>query len=83
MRKTLIGILLLFLLIGGTSIVSAGIDNLSTEVGSTYIKWSWDYNTSTDCAVWIDGKFETETSLSSFTLTNLIPLPNLAFLPLI
>ena len=62
-----IGLVLLFL----TSIASADIANLSTEVGSTYINWSWNYLNSTTTSIYLDGQFVTNTTLTYFIASNL------------
>jgi len=70
-RAILLGLVVLFLLF---TPVYAGVENLTAEVGSYYIDWTWNYtNNTTSCLVWIDGSFETETSLNSFVLNNLNP----------
>lgn len=78
MKKEIVfsGILIIAIICMITPAYASEIENLTAEVGSYYIKWSWDYNTSSNCSIWINGKFETDTSLDSFTLTNLNPREN-------
>lgn len=65
------GILMLAFLMS-ISLVSAGVANLSSDVGSSYIHWSWNYtNNTTSTGIYIDSNFTTNTSLVSYTLHNL------------
>jgi len=56
-------------------IVSASeIENLSAEVGTNFIKWTWDYNETTTVSIYIDGiKKVNETELDYFILSDLNP----------
>lgn len=66
-----IGLLVLLLLIGTAG---AGVTNLTANTGSTYINWSWLYSgATTSASVHIDGVFVTNTTLTSYTLTDLNP----------
>lgn len=49
------------------------IENLTVETTSYSIEWQWNYNNTPNCTIWIDGMFETDTSLNNFILSNLNP----------
>lgn len=66
----IVGLILLLLIPSAT----AGIANLSTDVGTSYISWEWNYtNNITQVAVWIDGIHETNTNLQFYILEDIAP----------
>lgn len=71
----ILGITTIFTLIFTLPIVSASeIENLSAEVGTNFIKWTWNYNETTTVSIYIDGvKKINETELDYFILSDLNP----------
>jgi len=71
----ILGITTIFTLIFTLPIVSASeIENLSAEVGTNFIKWTWNYNETTTVSIYIDGiKKVNETELDYFILSDLNP----------
>ena len=53
------------------SAATGGATNITSEIGSRYIKWSWI--SSGTVAVYIDGKFVTNTTLNYYILSDLNP----------
>ena len=53
------------------SAATGGASNITAEIGSRYIKWSWI--SSGTVAVYIDGKFVTNTTLNYYILSDLNP----------
>jgi len=53
------------------SAATGGASNITAEIGSRYIKWSW--NSSGSVAVYIDGIFVTNTTLNYYILSDLNP----------
>ena len=51
--------------------VSAIPSNLTSEVGSSYINWSWNNSDHTPISLYVDGSFVTNTTLDSFILSGL------------
>ena len=50
------------------------IENLSAEIGTNFIKWSWDYNETSTATIYIDGiKKVNGTELDYFILSDLNP----------
>ena len=73
MRKNRILLVVLVLLLF-IPIANANITNFTTETGSNFINWSWNYtNSTTQVALFLDGQFITNSSLTSFILSNLNP----------
>ena len=71
----ILGITTIFTLIFTLPIASASeIENLSAEVGTNFIKWTWNYNETTTVSIYIDGvKKINETELDYFILSDLNP----------
>lgn len=67
----ILGIISIFVL----PITSASeIENLSAEVGTNFIKWTWNYNETSTATIYIDGmKKVNETELDYFILSDLNP----------
>ena len=60
-------VLLLFI-----PVANANITNLNANVGNNYINWSWNYgDNTTKVSLFLDGQFITNTSLTSFILSDL------------
>ena len=55
---------------------AAPIENLTAEVGSTYINFTWEYNETDSAAVYIDGILMGNTSLNYYILSDLNPREN-------
>ena len=65
-----VGLILLLLI----SLANANITNLSANVGNNYINWSWNYGSNTTkVSLFLDGQFVTNTTLTSFILSDLNP----------
>jgi len=70
----LIPVLLMLLFVMPCS--AAPIENLTAEVGSTYINFTWEYNGTDSAAVYIDGILIGNTSLNYYILSDLNPREN-------
>lgn len=66
-----IGIVLLMCILS-ISAASAGVDDLTASVSSTYINWNWSYSGgTTECAVHVDSVFITNTTLTYYIISDL------------
>lgn len=66
-------VLILLLILFLTPIASAIPANLTAEIGSNYIQWSWNNTNSSQIAIFIDNSFIRNTTYNSTILSDLNP----------
>jgi len=78
MKKSFVGLLAIFLILYliPISTSAAPIENLTAEVGSTYINFTWDFNETSSASIYIDGILIGNTTLNYYILSDLNPREN-------
>lgn len=75
MNKNALCIGLLIICIIGILPTTAGIANLTSAEGSSWIRWSWNYTEgTTQVAVYADGYFDRNTTSKQYLLSDLKPV---------
>ncbi len=69
MRKILI--VLLILLAFAIPAGADPVENLTNRSGPTYIEWTWDYNTTDNADLYVDGVFIENTKLEYYVMSDL------------
>lgn len=68
-----IGIIAL-ILIASVGIANANITNFTADVGSSSVRWNWDYNDSTtSVALWLNGVHQFNTTLDMYSVVDANP----------
>lgn len=69
----LIGIVVLMLVVS-VGIANANITNFTADVGSSSVRWNWDYNDSTTrVALWLNGVHQFNTTLDMYSVVDANP----------
>ena len=64
--------ILILIMLVMVSPVTAGIDNLTSDEGTSYIRWTWDYtNNTTTCDIYIDGTYVQDTTMKMYQISDL------------